>query len=129
MSIFREFKFKYILVGLVLALFVTLTSLFLISIIMYYADIDSSMASPLASIGLILGCFVGGFYTSKKHEKKGLIIGFTTSAIFFIILSIASLSISTDNFGLLSLIHSLVMLLSGGIGGILGVNNKRKIKI
>ncbi len=129
MSFFRELNIKHLFIGLFIALLLTLFSLFLISVIMFYADIDSSMASPLSSIGLLIGCFFGALYTSKKHGKNGLLIGMTTSFILFIIITIASLSVSLDKFGILTLIHGLIMLLSGGIGGIIGVNKNKNFKI
>ncbi len=125
----NKFEFKYIGFGVIISAVVTFISLFLIAVIMYYADIGNNFSSPLASIGLGIGCFSGGLFSAKKIGKNGLISGLLVSSILFIIVAIASLTATIKNVGILTLIHLAVMLLSGCIGGILGVNGKKKVKI
>ncbi len=122
----KGLKYKHIGIGTVIAMIITLISLFLLAVIMYFANIDSVYSSPLSSVGLAIGSLVGGLYASKKSGKNGLLYGLLTAGIFFVLIFIASLSVSLDGIGILTLIHAAVMLLSGGIGGILGVNSKTK---
>lgn len=122
----NRLKYKYIGFGIIISFVITLVTLLLIALVMYFANIDSIYASPLASVGLAVGCFFGGLYSSKKSGKNGLLYGFLTAGIYFILIFIASLSVSLNSIGILTLIHAAVMLLSGSIGGILGVNSKTK---
>ncbi len=120
----NNFSFKYIFIGITISVLTALVALFALSVIMYYADLSNTYASVLASVGLGTGCFVGSIYTAKKIGKKGLLTGFLMSGILFCIISIASLTVTLESVGMLTLIHFFVMMLSGGIGGIVGVNGK-----
>ncbi len=120
---------KHIVISSLCAIIITFAALFLIAVIMHFAEIGSQYSSPLSSVGIAIGCFFGGFIYSRFCGKKGLICGLTIAAIYFALITIISLILSAENLGMLTLIHLVVMLLSGGIGGILGVNLNKKIKI
>ncbi len=119
-------KFNHIILGLIISIAVTGVMLLLAAILMYYANIKQSSASPLSSVCLAVGCFFGGFTAGKRKKSKGLLCGITVCGIFFILLLLTSLCISFDGFSALTAIHVAVMLLSGGMGGICGVNTKGK---
>ncbi len=125
----QENNLKKLIISLFAAISITLLSLFFVAIIMHFAEIGSEYSSPLSAIGLAVGCFFGGFIYSKLCGKKGLICGVTVSSILFGIITLISLSISLKSIGILTLIHLIVMLISGSMGGILGVNMNKKIKI
>ena len=131
MTINKETKtnFKKLALCTLFAFLITLVSLFIVACFMHIAEIDSKYSSPLSSIGLAVGCFFGGFIYSKSCGKKGLVCGVTISLIFYIIILLVSLISGFGKLGVNTLIHMIITLLSGGIGGILGVNLSKKIKI
>ena len=96
---------------------------------MHLGEIGNEYSTPLASISLAFGSFFGGFILSKLSGQNGMLCGFIVSGILFMIITLISLFMGSENLGILTAIHALVMLLSGGIGGILGVNINKKIKI
>lgn len=120
---------KHLIISAFSAIIITLAALFLIAVLMHFAEIGSNYSAPLSSVGVAIGCFFGGFIYSKLRAQKGLICGFTIAIIYFVLITIISLILSAKNISVLTLIHLIIMLLSGGIGGILGVNLNKKIKI
>lgn len=119
-------KYGHIISGLIIGIAVTGAMLLLAAVLMYYANVEQSLASPLSSVCLAVGCFFGGFAAGKKKKSKGLLCGITVSGIYFFLLVLTSLCISFDGFSALTAIHVVVMLLAGGMGGICGVNTKSK---
>lgn len=119
-------KYKYLIVGLVVEFIATAFSLILISVFMYITNAQASFVSTLASLTLGIGSFFGSFIASKIKKSNGLINGLTISGCFFALIFIISLILGGKAFGILSLLHAAIMLLSGGIGGICGVNTKKK---
>ena len=72
---------------------------------------------------------IGAYIACVIVKSKGLIIGALCGAISLLIVFAVGMSMSKNNIGLLTIIRSIVMLLCGVIGGIMGVNRKEKVRI
>ncbi len=72
---------------------------------------------------------IGAYIACVIVKSKGLIIGALCGAISLLIVFAVGMSISKNSIGLLTVIRSVVMLLCGVIGGIMGVNRKEKVRI
>jgi putative membrane protein (TIGR04086 family) len=108
---------------------ITLFTLFVLAAIMHACEIESKYASAISSIGLAVGTFFGGYIYSGKRAQNGLINGILIAFALFLPITVISLIFCNVNFGFLTFLHLLIMLLSGAIGGIFGVNFSKKIKI
>lgn len=121
---------KAILVGLLLSgatigiLLSICSVLFLIAKTLPY-DILPYIMIAVCSIGT----FVGGYVTSRITKTQGLIWGGSVGLLIFVSLLIAGLCSNTDTIGLVTLIKLFALTLSGGVGGIMAVNKKDKIRI
>lgn len=120
---------RFVLLGALISVVAVFLILFIFAVIMHFADLDFLWAGPLASIALSVGCLVGGNFSAKKIKSRGLLSGFSVSIILFLIITIIGLICNFADFGMLTLIHAVIMFLSGGIGGIIGVNSAHKNKI
>lgn len=127
----ERIDYKNIVFGILISVLVTAAALFAFSLVMFFTDLDVYLAAPLASLALAAGCITGSYFSARREKRRGLLTGLLVSGIQFAILSLVGLIISSDSFGILFLLHAAVMLLSGCIGGICGVNSatKNKIKI
>lgn len=125
----KNINIKYIALGLLLGITTTFICLFLFAIVIYYTNMSTDYVNTLSSVGMGFGCLIGSFYTSKKTKKNGMLMGSIISILLFILTLFSSLAIKNDGLTILSLIHLIVMILSGCIGGILGVNTKIKTEI
>lgn len=82
-------------------------------------------------ITTLIGCiatFFGGFSASLYTKEKGILIGLASGGVFLIIVAMVSLFSYENTLGIASIGKAAAILLSGAIGGILGVNRKTRVK-
>ena len=83
-----------------------------------------SVFSPAGLIIGSLGSMAAGFFCSLMSREKGFFYGILCGMLLFIILFIVSLLVWRQKLDFYALVKLLTMLLSGAIGGILGVNSQ-----
>ena len=121
---------KAVLIGVLssFVLAVLLTCLFSVMLHMMsgipYDVIDYVMVA-IEGFSVLIGAYIACVIV----KSKGLIIGALCGAISLLIVFAVGMSMSKNNIGLLTIIRSIVMLLCGVIGGIMGVNRKEKVRI
>ena len=76
-----------------------------------------------------IAVFLGAYIACVIVKSKGLVIGAAIGAVSLLILICCGFGFSDSSIGLSTLIKSVVMLLCGIVGGILGVNKKEKVCI
>lgn len=85
----------------------------------------------LSTVTIILSsisCLVGGFISGRVTRKTGLLVGVATGFILFFMQLVISLIMGELSPTMLILIKAAALMLSGAIGGILGVNKHEKVK-
>lgn len=75
-----------------------------------------------------LAVFLGGFAASCYAKEKGVLLGAASGLIFSLCIALISVLLFKNDFTLASVGKFAAILLSGSIGGILGVNRKSKVK-
>lgn len=76
----------------------------------------------------VVSSFLAGFITAKLTKQKGLLCGSISGVILFFLFLIAGVAISATGAGNGVLLRLLLMVISGGIGGLLAVNGKSRRK-
>ena len=124
-----EVWLKPILTGAILGITVTLCLFVLLALIMSFSILPTNSASVVASIAIAAGSFFGGISAAKKLGKNGLVIGAICGFLLFIILTLIGVAAFKSAPGTSTVIRLLIFVVSGAIGGIIGVsgNDKRKI--
>ncbi len=117
-----------ILIGAAIAVGVILLTMLIAAALMVFFNISVKYASPIASVCAGFGTFIGAYFAARKNGVKGLINGLLVAAVIFVIVTIVSAFLN-DQMTIMSLIHLAVIVLSGCIGGIMGVNKREKRKI
>lgn len=114
--------------GLAFGAVVITVMLMLFAFVLTMGDFSKSAAIPFSSVAVAVGTFVASIVASKKYGRMGLAMGLITAFVLFSLLSIVSVIVSDSDISLLILIRFAIVMLSGAIGGIMGVNmgNKRK---
>ncbi|WP_425446030.1 TIGR04086 family membrane protein [Dethiothermospora halolimnae] len=111
--------------GLIFSYIITIVLIFIASLILTYTDLSIDSLSVIKSIIMILSIALGAIYLSMKNNKKGWlnggIVGLLYVVIMIIIGSIINNSFSLDSYVLIKLI---IALITGAIGGMIGVNLK-----
>lgn len=89
-------------------------------------SIPQFMIQVIAIICAAIGAFVSGYISIRIYRSKGLIYGAFAGFLLFVLLTLIAFIISRDKFTYITLIRLLTMVFSGAVGGILGVNKKRR---
>lgn len=121
-------KWKKYLLGLMIGILVTFTAAAVFALVMYFFELDSSLAVPLASVSIALGSFIASYITAKKIGDKGYLVGAVVGAAVFAVLTVISLIASFDGIGINTLLRFIIIILASMIGGILGVNKGKNKK-
>ena len=76
----------------------------------------------------ILSAFVAGFVTAKIAKQRGLLCGSISGLLLFLLFLIAGVAMSQGHSGVDAVMRMILMILSGGIGGLISVNGKSHAK-
>lgn len=115
--------FIKMLKAVTVGLFALTVMLLLFSFILTKVDVPFSLLNPISMVLIALSCILAGYLASRSIRKRGFIIGALCGAMIDLILILLSFFFS-DCFDLQVLLKLAVSVLSGSIGGILGVNQK-----
>ena len=120
----KSSKGTAVTVGVVLSLLVTFLMMLLSALVLTLGDFSESIAFPLSSLSLGVGSFFGSRYTARKLQEKGYLCGIINGGILFLFNMILSIIINGFSFTALSIIRLIIVMLSGIIGGITGINSR-----
>lgn len=101
------------------------------------------LAAVLLSVGLLpdyvlncatvatlgMGTLFGGFISARITKSAGMINGVITGLLVFLLITLIGVAKSNDSFTIITLAKLIVAIACAGLGGIIGVNKKEKIKI
>lgn len=89
-------------------------------------SVPQSMVQIIAIICAAIGAAVAGYASIRIYKSKGLLYGAAAGLLLFVVLTVIAFIVSRDKFTYITFIRLLVMLFSGALGGVLGVNQKRR---
>lgn len=98
------------------------------SLLMGMRDMPQATVTVFATISFVAGGFLAGYVTAAFSQEKGLLLGLCCGGILFLILLCAGIAVSGGAPGMQALTKLIAVLLAAAIGGILGVNKKKKFK-
>lgn len=117
-----------VLAGMLVGLATSLVMLLIFSIVMTVKDVPQGVVPTLTAVSVALGSFVGGFAGARLHRKSGLAFGAVIGVCMYLLLMIVGVIMQSGGLGASVLVKLVVSLASGGIGGIIGVNARRRTK-
>jgi putative membrane protein (TIGR04086 family) len=115
-----------VIAGMLVGIAVSLLVLFVFSIVMTMKDVPQGAVSTLAAVSVALGCLAAGITAAKLHMRSGLATGAVTGFLLYLVLMIVGLIAQGASPAATVLIKFAVSIVSGGIGGIIGVNFSKK---
>jgi putative membrane protein (TIGR04086 family) len=118
-------KTSQILKGLGYSYILTLVTLLIYNLALTFTSLSGNTIAMASSAITTVSSAFGGFYASKHIKEKGLIYGLLVGLMYIICL-ILIVFLAKDSFTFeIGMIYTIVLVsLSGGIGGVLGVNFK-----
>lgn len=108
--------------GLGVAILVGLLLSTLGSALVYFTGLNETVLNPMAKVVLVASVFTGGCIVSKTYGNKGLVRGISLGIMFFTLMLITTLIASPSHIYLKGFLYTLLAcIISGGLGGILGI--------
>ncbi|MGL5347836.1 MAG: TIGR04086 family membrane protein [Peptostreptococcaceae bacterium] len=116
---------NYIFKGLGYAYVLTLVTLLVYNLALTFTSLSGETIAMASAFITTASSAFGGFYASKHIKEKGLIYGLLVGLIYIVCLMVI-VFLAQDNFAFeLDILYKVLLTaLSGGIGGVLGVNFK-----
>lgn len=116
-----------IIKGSLLAILISLILLFIYAMMLTYTEVSESTMIPVVLVIAGISILIGSMISARKIRKNGLLNGAIVGFVYILILYITSslclvgFSITSD-----SITMMVVGIITGTIGGIIGVNLNRK---
>ena len=79
-------------------------------------------------VALGVGAFLGGNFAAKLTREKGLLVGLCCGALLFLALWLFGQAIHGGGFGAIGIVKLAVALGLSALGGVMGVNAKKRRK-
>jgi putative membrane protein (TIGR04086 family) len=121
---------KYLLsiaVGTGIGMLSSAILIFLMAAILTVGNIPAVIISPATVFFLASGGLFGGFSSAKISGEKGIFCGAASGTVYFLLVWISGAFFEYSGFGTAALIKAIMIIISGSLGGIIGVNYiKRK---
>lgn len=115
-----------ILVGVCVGALSCLVILLVMAAIMAAVDVPKVAVTPLAIAAGAFGACISGFVGARIAKEKGLLFGAACGLLLFAIVLLAGFAVLKDIRGANILIKLAVMVICGAIGGIIGVNTRKR---
>lgn len=116
---------KKVIKGSAFSIIITLIELLIYSIILSYTSVSESTIPTIVIIITEISILIGSTISTSNIKKNGIINGMFVGLIYIAIIYLLS-SIVTGNFllNITSIIMIITSVLTGALGGIIGVNKK-----
>lgn len=124
-SFFRSWL-RPVLVGVAVGLIGCIGLLMLMALIVQSVDVPRAAILPLAIAAAAIGAFLAGLTAAAVAGQKGLLLGAVCGLVLWLLILLAGVARYEGVSGGNALIKFAAFLLSGGIGGVLGVNLRRR---
>lgn len=119
-------KILIYLLSIVVGFISTFILMLLFAFVSVTADLSDMFATPFASLSAAFGSVLSAYLSSRKLGSGGLLNGIICGGIMFLIIFLISLLIDDGGITINTLFNFIILLLSGIIGGVWGVNRKQK---
>ena len=121
----KAFVLPLMISGVVGAMFVFMILLLFASALVSMGSMDTGTFIPVNMVSLSIGSFVGGWLCARFMKEKGLIWGMLCALAVFVFTASVLFIMGVEP-TVQVLLRLLLMLPAGAIGGVLGVNKKKK---
>lgn len=116
---------KRVIKGSAFSIIITLIGLLIYSIILSYTNVAETTMPTIIIIITAISILIGSTISTSNIKKNGIVNGMLVGIIYIVTIYLLS-SIITENFLLTtnSIIMIIASVLTGALGGIIGVNKK-----
>lgn len=107
------------------SLIITVILMLIIAAIITYTSVSDSIMPLLTSVIMVISIAYSGLLSATKVRKRGLMHGLITGAIYIMLVLFLSWVLARDfSINKFTIIKAIIGVISGGVGGMIGVNLK-----
>ncbi len=111
--------------GIIAAYLFSILIFLIMALMITYTNISESILPIFTSAVLIISVIISGTYTGIKLKRKGWLNGAVTGLIYIVLLFMMSwVFVEGFSLDLWTVYRTIIALIAGGIGGMIGVNMK-----
>jgi putative membrane protein (TIGR04086 family) len=125
-GVFVENKLRPVITALICGIVVTVILLFIFSLWIAFRDTPQGLVNPLSVFALSVGAFAAGLVCTRITRRGGLMYGVVCGACLSALVLIAGLITGAGGIGVAGLFRVIFIMLCAVIGGISGVNMRKK---
>lgn len=96
--------------------------------LMSVRDLPHSAVVPMSILAVAAGTILSGYCCARILREKGLLWGLCCGTVIYLLAFFCELMLLGQPIGALALYKFIIYAASGMIGGVLGVNKKRKVR-
>lgn len=115
-----------ILIGVLVGVIAGVLLLLAAAAVMASTQLPTGIVSPIALAVIAVAALVGGFTAARLSRERGLLYGAGCGLLIFLVVAIAGFSVVPSSQGAMLLLKLALTVGGGALGGVLGVNVKRK---
>ena len=124
-SFFRRWL-RPAMVGVAVGLIGCVGCLMLAALLVQTVDVPRAAILPLAITAAAIGAFLAGLTAAVVAGQRGLLLGAVCGLLMWLLILLAGVARYTGVSGGSALIKLAALVLAGGIGGVLGVNMRKR---
>jgi putative membrane protein (TIGR04086 family) len=113
-------------VGVAVGLIGCIGVLMLMALLVQSADVPRVLIVPLAMAAAAIGAFLAGLTAAAVARQNGLLLGAVCGLLLFLLILVAGVARYAGVSGTHALLKFAVLLVCGSIGGVLGVNMRKR---
>lgn len=117
---------SYLFISVSAGIAVILIVLFCFSVILSKVNASNIVLNIAATVSLCIGGYVGGYICARKGRKNGLIRGAICGIVIFSVVMLSGVLFAKAVLSLSAGGKLILTMLCGGVGGIIGVNTKKR---
>ena len=115
-----------VVIGAVVGALCCTLVLIIMAAIVASQDIPKAVITPMAIVAGAAGSFFGGFTAARIAKERGLLIGGACGLLLFILVVIVGFAFLKEIRGAYILVKLAVMLICSAVGGVIGVNLRKR---
>lgn len=96
------------------------------SLVMVKFDYSEKYVPFMTIIASVISTYIGGYWSAKFINKKGLMVGVITSVPLAVLIIALAVMATNGSLNYMAAIAVVLMVIFGGIGGIMSVNRNPK---
>lgn len=116
-----------LLIGTLTSIIITLVTLFIYALVLTKTNVSETTIYPVILIIIAISIFIGAIISCTKLKKFGMLNGGLIALMYIsIVYTLSSVMYTGFNLNLKSTIIIVISIIIGSIGGVIGINVKKK---